>query len=414
MTAADRSSIKRMSSRAACALLVLAASWWPLAAVQAQLRPSGPGRTPPPSAGADPELDPTLNEQVVRLPLTARLTNGSEHQRQFVLTIFKPPGEGPFPTVIASHGRRTDKRAEFGRSRLLRSYFVHRGFAVLAPTRIGYGVSGYDIDPERSYGPPDYCDAWRYEPLAVNVRSHIEATLAYARREPWVDTRRLLLAGVSAGGFGSLVAAGDIADDITAVVNFAGGIGGLDRRPERPCNPRDVELRLAAAARKRPLPTIWFYSENDRLWGPRVPQDWHSAYVKAGGIAEFHMLAPLGENGHDVIDPGVRLWRPMLDEFLTSLGFAPRKPPSGAPPPSDFAGLEDVARVPLVNDKGREGYRAFLQTDVPRAYAIGPDGAWAWVGGNMTAIESVLARCREFAKTSCTLYAVNDDVVWKP
>ena len=228
------------------------------------------------------------------------------------------------------------------------------------------------------------------------------------------STQRLLLVGISAGGFGSLVAAGEMATGITAVINFAGGIGGQDKRPERPCNPTDVKLRLVAAAKKRPIPSIWLYSENDRSWGSRVPRDWHSAYVNAGGMAEFHMLPPLGENGHNIIDPGVRLWRPKVDHFLTRLGFEPRKAPTGAPPPSHFAELEDAARVPLVSDKGREAYRAFLESDVPRAYAIGPNGAWAWVGGNMTAIASGLARRREYAKTSCKLYAINDDVVWEP
>jgi hypothetical protein len=136
------------------------------------------------------------------------------------------------------------------------------------------------------------------------------------------------------------------------------------------------------------------------------------AYLKAGGTAELLMLPPLGNDGHDIIDPGIKLWRPQVDRFLTTLGFSPRKPPSGAPPPSSFANLEDVGSVPLVNDKGREGYKEFLESDVPRAFAIAANGAWAWVGGNRTALESVLARCGQVAKAACKLYAVNDDVVW--
>ncbi len=396
------------------ALVLLAACVGSLAPAAAQTQPKSAGPLPG-SAASGSELDPTLNEEVVRLPLAVKLVDGTVHKREFVLTIFRPSGQGPFPTVIANHGRNSKKRAEFGRSRLLRFYFVRRGFAVLAPTRIGYGVSGHDIDPERSYGSANNCDTWRYEPLAANIASHIAATIAYAERQSWFDKERVLLAGVSAGGFGSIVAASDLPVGIVAVVNFAGGIGGdVKNRPGRPCNPGDVEQRMVAAASRKPVPTIWIYAENDRYWGPRVPHAWHAAYVRAGGRAELLMLPPIGEDGHDIIDPGVKLWRPRLDRFLTALGFDPRRAPSGAPPPSAYAGLEDVGAVPLVNDKGREGYRAFMEGDVPRAFAIGPDGSWAWVHGNLTAIESVLARCREFAKTSCKLYAVNDDVVWTP
>ena len=399
------------------ALLVAAASLWPLwpAVAQVERKPGGgPGALTQPPAAPEPPLDRSLNEEVVRLPIAVKTVDGRMHRREFVLTIFKPDGPGPFPTVIASHGRDSQRRPEFGRSRILRGYFVRRGFAVLAPTRVGYGVSGYDIDPERSFGVEANCDAWRYEPLAANVAAHIRELIAYAGRQPWADSERFLLSGISAGGFGSIVAAGDSPARILAIVNFAGGIGGKNDRLGRPCNPRDVEMRMAAAARKRPLPSIWIYSENDRLWGPRVPRDWHVAYVGAGGRAELHMLPPIGQDGHDIVDPGVTLWRPHLDRFLTTLGLDPRKPPPGSPPPSGFAGLEDVRSVPIVSNKGREGYKAFLEGDVPRAFAIGPDGSWTWVGGNPSAIEAVLARCRELAKTACKLYAVNDDVVWKP
>jgi dienelactone hydrolase len=376
----------------ALALFIAISSMWPLG-----------------SAVAQTVLDRSLNEEVERLPIAVKTIDGV-HQREFVLTIFKPSGPGPFPTVIASHGRTTEGRAEFGRSQILGYYFVHRGFAVLAPTRVGYGVSGSDIDPERSY--PMDCDTRRYAPLAENILAHIRVSITYAKQQRWIDTERLLFAGFSAGGFGSIVAAGDLQTRILAVVNFAGGIGGESERPERPCNPGYVEVRMADAARKRPVPSIWFYSENDRLWGPQVPRDWHAAYVRAGGRAELHMLSPLGQNGHPIIfgRAGIKLWRPHLDRFLATLGFDVRKPPPGAPPPSGFAKIESVEAVPLVNEKGRAGYEWFLEADIPRVFAIGPDGSWAF--GSI--IEEVLARCRERAKAACKLYAVNDDVVWTP
>jgi dienelactone hydrolase len=363
-----------------------------------------PSRDPPPA--------PVLNEEIVRLPLTLKLRDGTIHRSEFVLTTFKPNGRGPFPAVIVSHGRNDRKRAEFGRNRLLRLYWTLRGFAVLAPTRIGYGVSGADVDLEAVRGA---CDAADFASQAEAIAAHIRATVAYGARQPWIDKRNILLVGGSVGGFGSVTAAGERLAGVKAVISFAGGAGGsIEQRPERPCNPGNVELHLVRAAKKGgAIPSLWLYSENDRFWGPTLPRLWHTAYVAAGGAAELHMLPPLGPDGHDVVALGGDHWRPLLDRFLTSLGYAPRKAP-GAPPPTGFARLDDIAAIPLVSPECRRIYATFLQKDIPRAFAIGPDGSCAFSHGRPDVMARSLARCAETAESACKLYAVNDEVVWRP
>jgi len=79
---------------------------------------------------------------------------------------------------------------------------------------------------------------------------------------------------------------------------------------------------------------------------------------------------------------GLPIWLPEVEKFLESLGLPSR--PSIAisdvprPPRSDFAKLEDVDAVPNLRDTGRKGYALFLQKGLPRAFAIGPSGAWGW------------------------------------
>ena len=379
---------------------------WAIAAASAL------AQTPSPATN-NPAPDPELNEEIVRLALALKLSSGATHRAEFVLTTFKPSGPGPFPAVIASHGRDIlSRRALQGRNRMLAHFWLRRGFAVLAPTRIGYGVSGVKVDPEAANGA---CDAKNYGPMASAIAAHIRATIDYAATRPWIDKDNLVLAGASVGGFGSIAAAGRRLPGVKAVVNFAGGTGGwIERRPQRPCSPRSVELQIVAAARQGAVPSIWFYSENDRYWGPQVPRDWHAAYVKAGGVADFHMLPPLGEDGHNIIGPGFEQWRPLLDRFLVSAGFAPRKAPPDAPPATGFAALEVTPALSRISQRCRQIYADFLKKDVARAFAIGPNGSCAYFAGQLDVVAKSLARCKEIAKQECKLYAVNDDVVWAP
>ena len=60
--------------------------------------------------------------------------------------VFKPEGRGPFPTLIFSHGRAGTpderKALEYPVLRGHVAYWMRRGFAVVAPIRPGYGVTG--------------------------------------------------------------------------------------------------------------------------------------------------------------------------------------------------------------------------------------------------------------------------------
>jgi len=291
-------------------------------------------------------------------------------------------------------------------------YWTLRGFAVLAPTRIGYGVSGTDVDLESATGS---CDAMNFAPLTSAVTAHIRATLAYATGQAWIDKDNIVLAGDSAGGFGSIVAAGEHLPGVKAVVNFAGGAAGRPHtHPEQPCSPQNVELLLAMAARRGAIPSIWFYAENDRFWGAKLARTWHGAYVEAGGTAEFQMLPPLQGDGHDVVAYGFQHWRSRLDAFLTSIGYAPRGLPWGAPQPTGFAPLNQPP--PLANLLGwcRGAYDKFLQLDVPRAFAISTGGGCAYSWSALDVMARALAACQERYKEACKLYAVNDEVTWLP
>jgi dienelactone hydrolase len=413
--ACDRGAMRRLRMSSVAPLLAMVIGPCSLCAQPAQ---APVARAPVENAVRAASLDPRLGERIVHLPITVTRPDGTAYDTTFVLSVFKPPGDGPFPLMIANHGRPGDanKRAQFQRSRMLAGYFVRRGFAVLVPTRVGYGPSGSSVDPERRPdGAERNCDAWTNAPLTNAISAHIDATLDWAKAQSYIDRQRLVLLGGSAGAFGALVAAGQKPAGLMAVINFAGGAGGWpERRPGQPCGATDIANRLADAAKRNSIPTLWFYAENDKFWGAEFPRQWHARYTAAGGKAEFHMfppIGPVGDDGHDLMAPGVELWRPVLDRFLDAHGFAQQPRPIIVA--SGYATLEDVARLPADDDAARASYRKFLASKSPRAFAVGPGAATGWSSGRPDANDRALMLCAEVIKQPCTLYAVDGGVVWK-
>ena len=83
------------------------------------------------------------------------------------------------------------------------------------------------------------------------------------------------------------------------------------------------------------------------------------------------------------------------------------------PPATGFAKLDDVVSVPAVRETGRKGYAVFLRQGLPRAFAIGPAGAWGWASDGDDPAARALANCGKNSKEPCKLYAVDEDVVWQ-
>ena len=66
-----------------------------------------------------------------------------------------------------------------------------------------------------------------------------------------------------------------------------------------------------------------------------------------------------------------------------------------------------------MNASGREGYAKYLAAETPKAFAIGPNGAWTWRANIANAMPAALERCAEHGRgMACKLYAVDDRVVW--
>ena len=350
-----------------------------------------------------------MREAVQRTPVTVADMFGREETRQLPITVFRPAGDGPHPLVVFNHGRAVgDKRATQGRARYEHAvrYLVGKGFVVMVPTRIGYWETFSDFDPEQS----GTCRQRNFAPVHRAVSDQVLATVAHARTLPYVDASRWIVAGQSVGGLTALATVSRQPPGLLAGINFSGGSGGNpDANPGSPCSPEALERHWAALAKTAQVPMLWLYWRGDLYWGDDVPRQWHQAWVGGGGRAEFHQLAPIKGDGHLGLDRDMDHWLPVVDAFLTKLGFT-QPAIQRRPPATDWADVDDDSRVPLSARARADGYRKFLAADAPRAFAIGSKGGWGYATGDYVTGRA-LGFCQRSGQT-CQLYAVDDDVVW--
>ncbi|MGZ3253960.1 MAG: dienelactone hydrolase family protein [Burkholderiaceae bacterium] len=351
-----------------------------------------------------------INESVFKLSTTVKSAYNAVYTRDMTVTQYKPDGIGPFPAVVILHGRSPTDRSQPARQRFTQvaRYFVRRGFAVWVPTRLGYGESGLDPDPEDS----GRCDWKNYLPGYEAAATSTLDVIAYAKNQSFVDPNRIVVVGQSYGGATSITLAAKNPAGVMAIINFAGGGGGDPvMRPANPCRPDLLGDMFGTYGKTARIPTMWIYTENDKYFGSNYPKQWFAEFEKNGGKGEFKALPAFGDNGHLLFSRGFSIWRPLINAFLMQHGFSVPKS-ADVPAASGFASLDQIDKFPLVGAEAREKYQRFLQLDIPRAFAIGKNGEFAYYSA-LDAVTRVLDMCKKKAKDECKLYAVDDAVVWR-
>lgn len=366
------------------------------------------GAQTPVATAAVETLAKDLREEVVRTPVTVSDRYGRRETRNMAITLFRPEGEGPYPLVVFNHGRAAGaERAKQGRYRPLNAarYFVAKGFVVLALTRVGYGETYGDFDPDTV----GRCDGMQVEPMALAVSDQVLAAVDYAKTLPYVDTHRWIVAGQSVGGLTAIATVGRAPAGLVAGINFSGGTGGSpETSPGKPCKPELLSDHWASLAGQARAPMLWIYWQNDRFWGPDIPLAWHKAWTEGGAPSEFVGFAAVGDDGHTGLNADMGHWLPVVDRFLNRLGFT-QPAIVTRPPASSYATPSDVGEVPG-NEKTRSAYQKFLALPLPRAFAVGGVGGWGYATGDY-AVGKALGNCQHY-NARCKLYVVDDDVVW--
>lgn len=354
--------------------------------------------TSTPAAG----IDPTVNEQVVMLPVI-----GNGKPLQFETTLFKPPGDGPFPLLVMNHGKDRGSPATQHRDRFLAlsREFVKRGYAVAVPMRKGFSKS-----------------TGTYTDFGCNMKDNgqqqaddVQAALDALVKLPYIDRDHIVIAGQSYGGLATMAFGTRHYPGVRGLINFAGGLridgGGCDWKGS-------LVKALGNYGRRSSLPALWFYGENDSYFNHPLAQQMQAAYQAGGGAAQLVAYGNFKNDAHGMVGSrdGVAIWLPDTERFLKSIGMPADEVVAIAdtprPPATAFAPLNSVESVPNVSAQGKAGYREYLAKGTPRAFAISGSGAWSWAEEGDDPSERALTACQKNSSVPCLLYSVDNDVVW--
>jgi dienelactone hydrolase len=275
---------------------------------------------------------------------------------------------GKHPLAVLSHGRPEDwqERAHITAWEQIQQaqWFARRGYVAMVVVRSGFGRSGglQDSGYGRAVGGQDDtysgCTAGYSSFLDTGdaTAQDLRAVMKYAQGLPEVDPATIVGVGTSVAGFAQVSLSADPPPGLKAAINFSGGVGSDEGGHS--CNlPVVVDSfrSLGKGARKHGnLPMLWIYAQNDRRFPPYMAQQFDAAYKKAGGVDQFVMAPPDGEDGH-YIYMDVSAWSDTVEAFLKARNLLPLgdtvQPPADPP---------NVPMPAALKEKDAEMWSSFL------------------------------------------------------
>ncbi len=293
-------------------------------------------------------------EEVTETEFTIKGTLDSARQK-ILVTIWRDDQRTNAPFLVLNHGRDGSKLKGYKRVRFSKAsrQLVKLGFAVLVPTRCGYGETG---GPDLEY---TSFATGNFEPCFEAAADQGEEVVKLARSLPFVNPDRGVLMGVSYGGAMVVAMGARNLPGIKAIFNVAGGGGGdIQRAKGQPYHPHNMEQLFAKYGQTSRVPSLWLCAENDELFGKDAPRQWYRAFADAGGVAKFIMLPPRGEFGHALLAKDFDHTMTIFEQFIGELGILGSIPAraKARPPPPSFHPAR-AARWPQASFSSLAGWR---------------------------------------------------------
>ena len=233
--------------------------------------------------------------------------------------LHRPKGAGPFPAIIWNHGSEQYP----GSFDALAAYYTAAGYVLFVPHRRGHGRSPgeYPLEGVRRRAATDRSDPGAYHRRIVELvvelheKEYLDDTVAAVRwleRQPFIDSSRMAMSGVSHGAIQTLVAArAHVGLRVKAYMPFAPAAMAWPTSPE-------VRRWLLNAVKKAAAPMFLIQAENDYSLGPAEVL---GAEINGkGGLNRTGVYPAYGgtrESGHAAFASlGMDVWGNDVCEFL--------------------------------------------------------------------------------------------------
>ncbi len=233
--------------------------------------------------------------------------------------LWRPPGHGPFPAVLFNHGSySTGDAISVDEAGALGSVFARHGYVFLFLFRQGIGLSKGQGTPDgelmsRAFAAHglDGRNRVQLELLEGEELEEARAGLAFLRRLPDVDARRIAVSGHSFGGSLSLVLTARDAR-IRAAVLFGAAAASWGQSPV-------LRARLRAAAIGSAAPIMFIHAANDYSIAPgQVLADAMRRAGKPYVLKIYPAAGTTAREGHNLLYRIVDTWESDVFGFLAA------------------------------------------------------------------------------------------------
>jgi len=299
---------------------------WPFLLV---IVPSAYCQTPPWA----PEFRYGTSYAFEQMTATRQVNDKFDHGRiTLVANIYRPVKNDAQKVVLFSHDStggwvRSPKESIPAPPPAVLEFFIAQGFTIVAPMRrgVGFSTGTYREECPLSAG---QCTVGENTSVSIaGLQEAIKDTDAVIDQIILKKLRprnsQILLAGISRGGFLSIIMAARRPALALGVLNFVGGwlsISDVFPASENTARSKFQEEHLNAAGKSmREIPTLWLYASRDIFYTEAVTRQFFKTFTAAGGRGEYvfvqeHALA----NGHQIATL-LRHWQAPVNQLLTQL-----------------------------------------------------------------------------------------------
>ena len=248
-----------------------------------------------------------------------------------VAYVYRPLKQDRHRVVLFNHGSTggwaiSPKEPLYAPPRSIIKFFTRHGYTVVAPMRRGAGESSGTYREECAFQ-AHQCSLEDNRALTMGALQEASGDLDAVMEQLVLDrlvprSSKVLLSGVSRGGFLSVYYAGKRPAQVSGAINFVGGWLSVSEEWPPKENAERLELQerlLGRTGAKLAAPTLWVYGARDPFYSEATTRRWFKAFVDSGGKGEYFFIKEHNlEHGHQVAN-SLALWEAAADRYLKSL-----------------------------------------------------------------------------------------------